>query len=204
MKIGLIVEGDCDIEAVPILVRKTFQHLERYDLKIDRPIKCGSLKGAINGNTFIRYYKYLSFKSDIDQIAIILDCDEFECVVEARELLIRKILGDFGNAIKPTSISLLKMEFETIFIHNCLELSDRVSYFNVPSEFDIAAAAKRRDAKKEISSMLSGTNYKETIHQASFASYFHPETWSMNYSDLKHFVDCLVWHASAECANVFR
>lgn len=188
-QLHLIVEGQGDKEAMPVLVRKILNHHQLFHIGLTEPQISGDVhKSRKRFDDFLRY----ALKNQCP-ILWILDCDDKEigCPV--------KHVAHFQTAMKsmhlpgmqPIEFAFFVQEFESLFL---AEINALRSFYQLPDTLKIDAnAAMRRDAKGEISRLLpKSRGYKETIDQAKITHRLDLATCARVSRDYRHFESALL------------
>ncbi len=185
----LIVEGDGDATAMPVLVRKILAKHQLFNVQLTTPQISGDVhKSRKRFDDFLRY----ALKNQCP-ILWILDCDDKEigCPVEH--------VGHFQAAMKATHFSGMQrvefaffvQEFESLFL---AEMNALRTFYQLPTDLKMDPnAALRRDAKGEIAKLLPKTRgYKETIDQAKITHRLDLETCAQVSRDYRHLESALL------------
>jgi hypothetical protein len=161
-----IVEGQGDMQAVPVLLRRILEHHKHFDVTVLPPQKRGDLP-KIKAN-FENYFK-IAIKENAAIIWIIdFDCATCDCVAEEAEQLYQR-----ANAIypyKPFKVVFMVKEFETLFLaepnatRSVLKEIPKATTF--PEDPETIRGAKEWLSK----AMPSGYAYKETVHQVKLSA----------------------------------
>lgn len=156
-----IVEGDGDIAAVPILVRRILEHHGIFDVKVLHPHRRGELV-KVRSN-FERF-----FKAALEEQAPILwvvdyDVAGCDCVVQDRHSL-----SSLAGQIRPgwpIEFAFMVREFETLFLAD--PAASRKVLKRIPDSCAFPDNPEHiRDAKGWLSqAMPKGFAYKPTVHQ---------------------------------------
>lgn len=164
-KIIPIVEGDGDVQAVPLLLRRILhEHFQRYDWQIARPKKAHSLANLRNRlSSFIRYAE---MEPDATHILILMDLDD-GCPKEQAGQLAHQIREIHPRL--PVSVVLAHREYEAWFLASLPALAGNTllpagcSYEGNPEQ--------KRGAKEWLSNRLPpGVIYKETEDQPAWSA----------------------------------
>ena len=113
VKIVPIVEGDGEVSAVPVLLRKIMEGLMRYDIEIARPKSANGRANLKKEGGLERFIKYSWKEPDCSAIFILLDA-EGECPLE--------IAREFSNRVEslgilfPVVIVIANRMYETWFL----------------------------------------------------------------------------------------
>ena len=190
-----IVEGDGEVEALPVLLRKLFFARGRWDVKIGRPKNahgCGNLTKPGGLEKFVE----LAFREPgCSAVLVLMDADTDEdCPV--------KLAQEFATRLKaygirhPIGIVFARREYEAWFLAS-LESIVKNGYSgllaNLVYEGDVEEI---KDVKGWLSRKFPGTRiYKETEDQASMTNRIDLNTAysrSRSFRRLSHAVDELL------------
>jgi len=169
-KLHLIVEGEGDREAVPVLIRKILSAKKLHHIQLTSPQISGDV-----GKAFKRLSDFLvyGYKNGCP-ILWILDCDDKNngkpgCPVNHVKNLQAEINKLKIHTPYPVEFSFFVKEFESLYL---AERKALIDYYNLPNNIYIdPGASLRRDAKGEISKLLGkDKGYKETTDQAKIAA----------------------------------
>lgn len=185
----LIVEGDGDATAMPVLVRKILAKHQLFNVRLTTPQISGDVhKSRKRFDDFLRY----ALKNQCP-ILWILDCDDKEvgCPVEH--------VGHFQAAMKATHFSGMQrvefaffvQEFESLFL---AEMNALRTFYQLPVDLKVDSnVATRRDAKGEISKLLPKIRgYKETTDQAKITHRLDLDTCAQVSRDYRHLESALL------------
>ncbi len=202
----LLVEGDGDREAVPLLVRQLFQHIGRPDCTpASRPIRCGDLRKLARPGEIEKFVTYACSRPDGDSALLIIDCDD-DCPREVVVDLCRRVQPIAERFDKRVGVALMYREFETLFLYSIQELADRYPDLRWRLE-DLDPKrdwTEIRGAKEELRRWMGGATYKETRDQARFVSALDLEVLPERCRPFAHLASTLVWLASeAETGQVY-
>lgn len=161
-----IVEGQGDMQAVPVLLRRILENHGHADVKVLPPHKRGDLP-KIKAN-FENYFK-IAIKENAAIICIIdFDCATCVCVAEEAAQLHLRAEAIYPG--KPFKVAFMVKEFETLF------LAEPDATLRVLKEIQKSTAFPEnpeaiRGAKEWLSkAMPSGYAYKETVHQVKLSA----------------------------------
>ncbi len=155
-----IVEGDGELKAVPLLLRRMLQQQDIFDIQICHAQKRGEypkVKRALSR------FAQVATKEEAAILWIMdFDCDECECVVHERSDLMTATQAAIGDW--PIEFCFMVKEYETIFLADVAVTRD---FFRIPDSVAFPVDPESvRDAKGTISRMLPrGRIYKPTLHQ---------------------------------------
>lgn len=193
-KLHLIVEGDGDADAMPLLVNRILHQHEIFHVSLTKL----QISGDVNKSRkrFGDYLRY-ALKNQCP-ILWILDCDDKQvgCPVKHVAHFRTAIQSMHIQGAQPIEFAFFVQEFESLFLAEEDALRD---YYQLPLDFKIDSnAAARRDAKGEIAKLLPKTRcYKETIDQAKIAQRLDLTTCKRVSRDYRHFESALL----RLCAN---
>lgn len=165
-KILPIVEGDGDVAAVPVLLRRILQAHSRFDVQILPPHKRGELP-KVKAN-FERFFKTAALENV--PVLCVLDFDCAHCLDAIKdEQELKEQAKKFHPLIDFEACFIVK-EFESLFL--CDEMGTRkVLPSIIKSTVFPANPEEIRPAKEWLSrAQPSGTAYKPTVHQAKLAA----------------------------------
>ena len=160
-----IVEGDGDMAAVPVLLRRILHAHNRFDVQILSPHKRGELP-KVKAN-FERFFKAAALEGA--PIICVLDFDCAQCldaVADAHEL--QQKANELHPHI-PFEACFIVKEFESLFLWD--EANTRRSLPNIIKSTVFPVNPEEiRPAKEWLSkAQTSGFSYKPTAHQAKLA-----------------------------------
>jgi hypothetical protein len=193
--IGLLLEGDGDYEAVPLLVRKIAQYRNYNDLIIGtKPIKIGDVPCMLKGDKFLRLFEYAFLRDDVDGLIIALDCED-RCALEVIRELYERVALIVERCEKPIGIVLFVKEYETMFLMNIEHIAERCKSIALNPQAVIGTGniMARRDAKGSLSLAIVGGSYKPTRDQARLTAAMDIRQCSATYRPLAHFVNLIDW-----------
>ena len=190
-KIVPIVEGEGDIEAVPILLRRVlYESLQQYAWGVTFPKKAHSLPAL--RKKLENYLRYAAMEEDAHAILILLDLDDGCPMVEAQRLAddIRALSSKL-----PVAIVLAHREYEAWFLASIETIAPGFHQNPTPP----SNVESIRDAKGWISrQVFPEGRYKETFHQPSMTTLIDFDLAaqrSRSLCRLLHAVELLVQHA---------
>lgn len=177
-----IVEGQGDMQAAPVLIRRIVEHHGHNNVTVLPPHKRGDLP-KIKAN-FNNYFK-IAIKEKAAIIWIIdFDCSTCNCVAEEAEQLYKK--ANDIHAGWPFKVAFMVKEFETLF------LAEPEATRKVLKEIPKAVLFPKdpetiRGAKEWLSrSMPSGYAYKETVHQVKLAAAVDLDNLRLSSASFRH------------------
>lgn len=157
------VEGEGDVAATPILLRRILAKMERYDWIATRAIQVRSLANLVN--RLDDFLGYVEQDPNAAGALVLLDLDD-GCPRAAAHELTERLRA--YNAAFPIAVVFAHREYEAWFLASMRSLSlnagiskQRIDYPGEPED--------RRDAKGWISKQMgAGRAYKERINQPQF------------------------------------
>ena len=193
-----IVEGDGDMDAVPLLLRMILQHHQWFDWSVAPPKKARGLSALKRKlGSFIRYAEK---ERDCSGILILLDLDDGCPRDEAFDLAdrVRQL-----RSMTPIAVAFAHREYEAWFLASLPTIAG--SYGFLPELAYDGDVEGRRGVKEWLTrQMPRGQSYKETIHQVKFTSLIdldHARLRSRSFRRLCHAVEQLVQAADIHHAR---
>jgi hypothetical protein len=165
-----IVEGQGDVQAVPVLLRRLAERSERWNVRVNPPIrvKASSFMSEKDGDYFRRYIELAATKARQvgGLVVILLDCEDGCPAKVGPQLLAR------AQAVRSDVeflVVLAYREYETWFIASVESLTD----FAAASANPICPANPEaiRDAKGWLAENMK-IIYDPVVHQATFSTHF--------------------------------
>lgn len=159
-----VVEGDGEMAAVPLLLRRILQRMERWDWSIGTARKIGGI-GKLR-KEFDNLLDRLARAPNCDAILILNDMDDGCPVTEALALAQR------AHALMlpcPVALVLAHREYEAWFLASLPTIAGN---YDLPANLVYQGAFEgRRDVKGWLSDQMPpGKIYKETIHQVKMTN----------------------------------
>ena len=165
-KVLPIVEGDGDVAAIPVLLRRILQAHDRFDVQILPPHKRGELP-KVKAN-FERFFKAAALESV--PVLCVLDFDCANCVDAIKDEQELKTLAHKFHPLIDFEACLIVKEFESLFLFD--EMGTRKILPSIVKSTVFPANPEAiRPAKEWLSrAQPSGVSYKPTVHQAKLAA----------------------------------
>jgi len=160
-----IIEGDGDLQAVPILLRRILQEqLGIYDWQVKTPKKAHSL--PVLTSKLEQYLHYCLSEPQCSAILILLDLDD-GCPAQAAQELTRRIRA--LHVTCPVAVVLAHREYEAWFLASLESLG---GHAGLPLNLTYPGDVERLRGVKEWlgRQMPPGRAYKETIDQAALTA----------------------------------
>jgi len=191
-KLHLIVEGEGDALAMPVLVRKILNANALDHIQVTHPQISGDIR-----KVFKRLGDFMGYGlKNACPILWVLDCDDkidgaVGCPVRHVVNLRTAMAEQPILQTQSVEFAFFTKEFESLFLAEALALKD---FYSLPAALNINAdAANRRDAKGEISKLLGKSRgYKETIDQAKIAARLDLNICRQVSRDYRHFEDAIL------------
>jgi hypothetical protein len=164
-----IVEGDGEVQAVPILIRRLneWNQPERY-VKPINPIRIRRDRFLNREDEFRKYILLAESKCGADGwILILLDADD-DCPATLGDEIIRRVRTVTNH--RHVSVVLANREYEAWFIAAAQSLHGYRSFIFL-NEAPVNAEGPR-DAKGWVSERMADGRYRETIDQPAFTAQF--------------------------------
>jgi hypothetical protein len=146
--IATVVEGEGEVHALPVLIRRVAQEHGVYDLSVPRPFRLPRSK-FLSPAEFGRAVELQARRvEDRGGVVALLDADD-DCAVE----LVKQIRSAYGGHRSFGLIAPVR-EFESVFL----------AAHGIRAD----VAESKRDAKGEMKRLLGA--YRETVHQARLSA----------------------------------
>ncbi len=167
MRVVSIVEGDGEVVALPLLLRRLSQwRSPAVHPDVLAPIRVRRDRFLNRSDEFRRHLLLAAVKTGDDGwILVLLDADD-DCPAESAPQILAR-----AQAVVPhrrVSVVLAKREYEAWFIAAAASLQGQRGFGFDPSELIDAEAP--RDAKGWIRDRMSGRSYGETTDQPAFSA----------------------------------
>ena len=164
-KIISIVEGDGDVNAVPILLRRILWELGRYDVDVQKPIRSRGGKSGL----IIEFERLIqiALTKGCDAILIMVETDTDDCPME----LAIQLTGEATrrNLTVPVAIVCPNSEYETWFIASLSEDSGYEIRRRLGIDDSVTSPTNVesvRGAKEWLSNRMPDDGYSPAQHQA--------------------------------------
>jgi len=196
--LAVLLEGDGDYDAVPLLIRKIANFKGYHDLRLGaKPIKVGDAHAIQRSEKFLRLFEYAISRSDIDCVLIAADCEDF-CPVQAVQSVYSRVSSIIDRFKKPVGVTFFHREYETMFLVNARHIADRCTSINllpekIPSD---ARLLEVRNAKGLLRSITTTNTYKETRDQARLTAAMEVQDCATEYRPLMHLMNLIDWFYS--------
>ncbi|WP_447729267.1 DUF4276 family protein [Pseudoxanthomonas suwonensis] len=171
MKVASIVEGDGEVAALPILLRRlcAWRTPEAY-VDVQTPIRVRRDRFLNREEEFERYLHLAAAKSGDDGwILVLLDADD-DCPAELGNSIAMRASEHVPH--RPVAVVIANREFEAWFIASADSLSGFRGFAHEGGHLD---PERPRDAKGWIRARMAGGTYGETTDQPAFATHMSLE-----------------------------
>lgn len=168
MKLAVIVEGEGDVAAVPVLLRRIAAALQRHDLEVQMPPARVSRTVIAREAELRRYVELMARKvGPEDAILVVLDADD-DCPAQ-----LGPRLSAWAREQRPdrrTLVVVIPREFEAWFLASAASLRGKRG---LPADLEPPErdAEQIRDAKGWLARQMP-RRYHETVDQAPLAACF--------------------------------
>lgn len=162
-----IVEGDGEVTAVPVLLRRIAESLGSYDVVLPRPIRVHRDRFIRRDDEFSRTIQLAAAKAQGGAVLVIVDADDDCPVALAADLSQR------ARAVRedlPIAVVIAQREFESWFLAAAPSLEGRRGLsgdLHPPPDCDAV-----RDAKGWLSRRIAGGRYHEVTDQPALSAVF--------------------------------
>lgn len=191
-RIVLLVEGDGDKLAVPVLLRRILAEQEVFNVEIASPAKVGDHRKLLRLAELEKHIRYADLK-DGSAILVMLDCDD-GCAASLAQEFHSRVAAMQPAIGKRFEVALLVREYETMFLWSLAALMERFSDYGWRAgalehdrNWDLL-----RDAKGTLRGMFrSGRGYKELLDQPRLSSAIDFRRLREHCSSFRHLEKCL-------------
>ena len=119
-KIVPIVEGDGEVTAVPLLLRKILWQIPRYDIQVARPKNANGRGNLTKEGGLEKFIRYSWKEPDCGAVFVLLDAEN-ECPVLVAQNFARRVEGI--GLLFPVVIVVAKRMYETWFLASIATIS---------------------------------------------------------------------------------
>jgi hypothetical protein len=167
MKVVSIVEGDGEVAALPLLLRRLAQwRTPDTHPDVPAPIRVRRDRFVNREDEFRRHVLLAAAKAGEDGwILILLDADD-DCAVQASRSLLARARQVIPH--RRVSVVMAVREYEAWFIAAAESLDGHRGFSHMPGQ--VVAAETPRDAKGWLKERMGGRSYGETIDQPAFTA----------------------------------
>jgi hypothetical protein len=169
MKVATIVEGDGEVAAVPVLLRRIAEwRTPEVFTDVLPPIRVRRDRFLKLDEEFQRYLRLAAAKCEDDGwILVLLDADD-DCPAQLAEQILARAAASIAH--RKVSVVLAKREFEAWFVAAAESLNGYRGFSFDPAER--IDAETPRDAKGWLRQRIASGVYGETTDQPAFAARF--------------------------------
>lgn len=167
-RVVTIVEGDGEVSALPILLRRLGQwRSPEKALDVPYPIRVRRDRFLNKPEEFSRHLMLAAAKCEDDGwILILLDADD-DCPASKGAEIVRRAATVVPH--KRVAVVLANREYEAWFIAAASSLNGRRGFHTLPGD-DAVHAESPRDAKGWMRDRMAGASYGVTTDQAAFSA----------------------------------
>lgn len=171
-KIGVIVEGDGEVTAVPVLLYKILHHQNCFDVFISNPKNAHGCGNLTKPGGLERFVQYAMLERECCGVLVLLDGDTLgNCAVESAKELSERIKCLAPRV--PVSIVIANREYEGWILASIESICGNPIDSEIVFPVDVLAPIDPdsiNSAKGWIAARLpKNKTYKETVHQASMS-----------------------------------
>lgn len=169
MTVTPIVEGDGEVSALPVLLRRISDwRTPGITAQITTPIRVRKDRFLNKDAEFSRYLQLAALKAGADGwVILLLDADD-SCPVSLGQQILERARSINSNWRLATVLA--NREYESWFIAAAPSLHGHKGFVFDPGDQTHLFAEIPRDAKGWINKRMGAARYRETIDQASFSS----------------------------------
>jgi len=161
-----IVEGQSEVESVPVLLRRLLEERQRSDVQIARPVRVHRNKVVKEGEVERAVALARRNREQCSAVLVLLDADD-DCPAELGPELLKRIAEAHGDL--RSAVVLAKREFEGWFLGSLESLR---GVRGIPDDASSPPNPEEiRGAKELLSKVMAGT-YVETTDQPALAAEF--------------------------------
>ena len=165
-----VVEGDGEVEALPVLLRRIVQDSGRFDIDLPRPLRTPRDRFLRRQDEMRKMLGYAALKAGpAGAVLVLLDADD-DCIADV--VAQHKPRIDEAAAGTNCALVLAKSEFEAWFVAAAESLR---GYRSIAADAQCPPDAEAiRDAKGWLRRHMTrpGAAYSETVDQPAFANKF--------------------------------
>lgn len=166
-KLIAIVEGDGEVVALPILVRRLAERFGRYDVEVLQPLRIHREKFLRRDDEFRRMLELAQAKASGGTVFVLLDADD-DCPVDLAAL-IRKKAAPVLHAVQ-LAVVVANREYEAWLLASAESIGGRrglLPDLSAPPNCDSV-----RDAKGWLSERIPTGRYREVTDQPALTAVF--------------------------------
>ncbi len=175
-----VVEGQSEVESIPLLLRRLFERQQRYDIKVHPPIRVHRYKVVRPGEWENVIY---TFGGECCAVLLLLDADD-DYPAELGKDLISRAKGARPNV--GCHVVIAKKELEAWLIAAIESLK---GHRGIPSNVTIPPDPEAiRDAKRWLTEHMENRNYHEVTDQPALIAKFDIDLACRNSPSCDKFV----------------
>lgn len=195
----LIVEGDGDVTATPLLARRVLRDREIYDWDFLRPQKRRDI-AHLQARDWYNFKRYLAaaFCEEVP-VLWLLDCDEGCALEMAKEIY---HIVSLEGVRQPLAFGFWVKEYESLFLADLEAVKKKLGI----AQFRDAPPSPeaKRGAKEWLSRQLpTGRIYKETLDQEKITAEVDLGKLRINSRSFRHFENALLWLVKQNTAKLY-
>lgn len=192
-KILPIIEGDGDLKAVPIIIRRILEDNNLHSVGLHPAQKRGDLPKI--ARSFDNYFNAaLKWQAPI---LWVLDFDCKNCICQADEAMQLYKQAENLRPSWPFKVVFVTKEFETLFL---IEQQAARKVLGIDENYAFPPTPEKiRGAKQVLSRALpSGRSYKEMVHQDKIAAQLNLDVLREHSSDFRHLEKSVLYLANPQ------
>ena len=175
-KIVPIVEGDGEVEAVPLLLGKIIAAMGRAEIGISRPLNAGSCSNLTKPDGLERFVQSAALRSDCGAILVLMDADK-GCPLKITQDFVARI-GAMGTK-HPIVVVIARCEYEAWFLASLDSIAGKSleGRTGLPpgTTYPVPDVETLVGVKGWLSRQFPGSRkYKETLDQAPMTQLLKP------------------------------
>jgi hypothetical protein len=191
---ALIVEGDGDRQAVPLLLRNYLAHIEDFAFQIGtNPIRAGNIRKLLSPGKLEQFVPHAMNRQNSDAVLIVLDADQ-HCPLDLLRQSHDRLHHIAAARQKPVGLCFLKSEYETLFLFSLASI--RAGYKPHAWHPDPPALPEDlesvRGAKERLKAQMQAGSYGEMRDQAAMTHHLDFAALEASRS-FRHLRACLDW-----------
>ncbi|GAB1391534.1 MAG: hypothetical protein AMXMBFR78_21610 [Rubrivivax sp.] len=183
-----IVEGDGEVRALPVLLRRLAEARKMYDLQVPTPIRVHKDQFIRRPEEFNRKVQLAIAKAQDGVVLVVLDADD-DCPVDLASDIVTR-----ANAIAPhgrVAVVIAQREYEGWFLAAAESIAGARGLdegITAPGDPDSI-----RDAKGWLSQRMGNGRYHEVSDQPALSAVFDIEQASQRSRSLRKLVKAVDW-----------
>lgn len=200
----LLVEGEADRIAVPLLIRRVYPTIGHPGcFPASRPIRCGEIPSLRRPGVLEKFVQYAVNRPDGDSVLLIVDCDD-DCPVEVASEFADRVSPIAERADKRVGFVFMEREYEVLFLYGIesVETSYPGRGWAISEEDVQRNWSTVRGAKGALGRLMEQSTYKETRDQPAFTDAVDLDRLRAVCRPYQHLESTLVWMLSDEVGEV--